>query len=71
MSDNELQDEGPSPMERIMAQFAQMMLQGFQQIAQQQAQGNQAVIQAIAAPRTTEIVRDNQGRIAAGVSTVQ
>lgn len=71
MVDPELNDGEVTPLAQMMEAFGQMMMQGFQSIAQQQAQGNQAVIQAIAAPRTTEIVRDNQGRIAAGVSTVQ
>lgn len=69
--DPDMQDEGVAPLAVMMEQFGQAMMQGFSQIAQAQAQGNSAVISAITAPRTTEIIRNEQGQIAAGVSTVQ
>lgn len=71
MTDPELHDSGQAPIAQMMAHFAEMMTQGFQQMAQMQAQGNQAVIAAVTAPKTTQVIRDAQGRIAAGVSTAQ
>lgn len=71
MSDPEMHDGQTTPMAQMMQGFAQMMMTGFQQIAAQQAQGNQQIIAAISAPKKTEVIRDAQGRISAGVQTVQ
>jgi hypothetical protein len=76
MSDPDLNDGEVTPISQMMQQMGQMLLQsqqmmqqGFEQLSQQQAQGDAAIINAVQAPRKTEVIRDEAGRIQAGVSS--
>jgi hypothetical protein len=77
MADPELYESGVAPMAQLMDNFTQAIVQsnqttamGLEQLSQIQAQSTQAIIQAVTAPKRTEVVRDEQGRITAGIQTV-
>ena len=53
-----------TPMAAMMSQLADTLTQGLTAIAQIQAQGNQAVVDAIQNPPVREVIRDKQGKIA-------
>lgn len=55
---------GEPPIAAIMNQFAQTISNGLLTMAEMQAQGNQAVIQAIQNPPPREVIRDENGNIA-------
>ncbi len=61
MMDGDLND-GTPPLALMMAQFAEAISNGLMTVAQAQAQGNQAVIEAITKPK--QVVRDESGKIA-------
>lgn len=76
MSDPDMNEGQVSPVSQMLeglaqliAQGQQQMAQGFENMAQLQANGDAAIIQAVNQPRKTEVIRDDQGRIQAGVST--
>lgn len=54
-----------------LATIAATQEAGFQNMAMMQAESNQSIISAITAPKRTQIIRDSEGRISAGVSTIQ
>lgn len=63
MMDGDL-NEGEPPIAAIMNQFAQTIGDGLLTVAQMQAQGQQAVIEAIQNPPPREVIRDANGNIA-------
>lgn len=65
MSDMDMNDGMEiTPMAAMMTQLAETLTQGLTAIAQIQAQGNQAVVEAIQNPPPREVVRDASGKIA-------
>lgn len=64
MSDTDMNDSEVTPMAAMMAQLADTLTQGLAAIAQIQAQGNQAVVEAIQNPPVREVIRDASGKIA-------
>lgn len=70
MSDPEMNDSEVTPMMQMFGQMLEQIDQRFQQMAQLQAQGDAQIIQTIMLPRKTEVIRDNDGKIQAGVSEV-
>lgn len=61
MSDPDL-NGGVSPIAQMMAQFAQSIQSGLETVAMSQAQGNQAVLEALTKPK--QVIRDETGKIA-------
>lgn len=61
--DPDLSETGTAPVIEALAMMAQSLNQGLQMIAQMQAQGNQAVIQAIQNPPARRVIRDANGEI--------
>lgn len=61
MMDGDL-NEGAPPLAVMMAGFAEAINNGLMTVAQAQAQGNQAVIEALTKPK--QIIRDETGKIA-------
>lgn len=68
-TDPQMNPGGVAPIQQSMSQLSQMITQGFQQIAQQQAHSAAMILQAISQPRHTKVVRGPDGRIQEGVST--
>jgi hypothetical protein len=62
MADADL-NEGEPPLVMMMTQLANSLNQGLGMIAEIQAQGNQAVIQAIQNPPPRQVIRDANGQI--------
>lgn len=61
MMDGDLND-GMPPLALMMAQFSEAINNGLMAVAQSQAQGNQAVIEALTKPK--QVIRDETGKIA-------
>jgi len=61
MMDGDL-NEGVPPLALMMAQFSEAINNGLMAVAQSQAQGNQAVIEALTKPK--QVIRDETGKIA-------
>lgn len=70
MSDPDMNEGEITPVAQMMHDLAQMIGQGFQQMAQLQAHGDQSIIHALSQPRQTQVIRGADGRIEGGVSTV-
>lgn len=70
MSDPDMNEGEITPIAQMMQDLATMIGQGFQQMAQLQAQGDHAIMQAIMQPRQTNVIRDKEGKIQGGISTV-
>lgn len=77
MSDPDMNEGEVAPVTQMLQGLAELLIQnqqqiqqGFEQMAALQSQGDQAIIQAVQAPRVTEVVRGEDGRITGGVSTV-
>lgn len=52
-----------TPMQQMMMQLSETLVNGLQTIAQMQAQGNQAVVAAIQNPPPREVIRDASGNM--------
>lgn len=52
-----------TPMQQMMMQLSETLVNGLQTIAQMQAQGNQAVVEAIQNPPAREVIRDANGNM--------
>lgn len=52
-----------TPMQQMMMQLSETLVNGLQTIAQMQAQGNQAVVAAIQNPPPREVIRDANGNM--------
>lgn len=52
-----------TPMQQMMMQLSETLVNGLQTIAQMQAQGNQAVVAAIQNPPAREVIRDASGNM--------
>lgn len=61
MTDADL-NGGVSPMAQMLAQFAESIKSGLETVAISQAQGNQAVLEALTKPK--QVIRDENGKIA-------
>lgn len=61
LMDGDLND-GTPPLALMMAQFSEAINNGLMAVAQSQAQGNQAVIEALTKPK--QVIRDETGKIA-------
>lgn len=74
MSDPDFNDGQVTPLVQMinenMGQIAQMIAEGFQQFAMQQAEANRAVLSAVTAPKRTKVIRGPDGRIVEGISTI-
>ncbi len=70
MSDPDMNDGEVTPVAAQLQKIGQALLQGIQQMAEQQQQANQALFQAVTAPKKTEVIRGPDGRISGGVSTI-
>jgi hypothetical protein len=71
MSDPDMNDMEVTPVASQLNQIGEMIMQGLQQIAQQQAQANQVILQAVTAPKKTIVERGPDGKITGGVSVVE
>lgn len=71
MSDPDMNDMEVTPVAAQIQQIGDAIVQAMQQFAQQQQEANQAIFQAVTAPKITQVERGPDGRIVGGVSTIQ
>jgi hypothetical protein len=66
MNDPDMNEGQITPIQQGFQELAQLMQQGFQGLAQQNAQ----LMQAILAPKKTQVIRGADGKITGGVSSI-